>query len=103
MHWQRMFLHPMLVNFDAPARDECVALRSASNTPQQALTLLNDPAYFEAAQALAKVIDKEGLATAFRRCTSRAPEAAELAVLTPLDRLSAARALLNLDETITRD
>jgi hypothetical protein len=37
------------------------------------------------------------------RCTSRRPEPAELAVLAPLDRLSAARALLNLDETITRD
>jgi hypothetical protein len=52
---------------------------------------------------LAGVIEKEGLPTAFRRCTSRAPEPAELAVLGKLDRLSAARALLNLDETITRD
>ena len=53
MHWQRMFLHPMLVNFDAPSRDECTALRSYSNTPQQALTLLNDPTFVEAARALA--------------------------------------------------
>jgi hypothetical protein len=53
MHWQRMFLHPMLVNFDAPVRDECSALRNYSNTPQQALTLLNDPTFVEAARALA--------------------------------------------------
>lgn len=94
---------PAFAVFDAPDGLSTCTRRNRSNTPLQALTLLNDPAYFEAAQALAKVIEKEGLATAFRRCTSRAPEAAELAVLTPLDRLSAARALLNLDETITRD
>jgi hypothetical protein len=94
---------PAFAVFDAPDGLSTCTRRNRSNTPLQALTLLNDPAYFEAAQALAKVIEKEGLATAFRRCTSRAPEAAELAVLTRLDRLSAARALLNLDETITRD
>ena len=94
---------PAFAVFDAPDGLSTCTRRNRSNTPLQALTLLNDPAYFEAAQALAKVIEKEGIATAFRRCTSRAPEAAELAVLSPLDRLSAARALLNLDETITRD
>ena len=94
---------PAFAVFDAPDGLSTCTRRNRSNTPLQALTLLNDPAYFEAAQALAKVIEKEGLATAFRRCTSRAPEATELAILSPLDRLSAARALLNLDETITRD
>ena len=53
MHWQRTFLHPMLANFDAPPRDECAALRTISNTPQQALTLLNDPTFVEAARLLA--------------------------------------------------
>ncbi len=53
MHWQRSFLHPMLVNFDAPARDECAADRPLSNSPQQALTLLNDPEFVEAAHAMA--------------------------------------------------
>ncbi len=94
---------PAFAVFDAPDGLSTCTRRNRSNTPLQALTLLNDPAFFEAAQALAKVIEKEGLATAFRRCTSRAPEAAELAVLAKLDPLSAARALLNLDETITRD
>ena len=94
---------PAFAVFDAPDGLASCTRRNRSNTPLQALTLLNDPAFFEAAQALAKVIDQEGLAAAFRRCTSRPPEASELAVLAPLDRLSAARALLNLDETITRD
>ncbi|MGV3483067.1 MAG: DUF1553 domain-containing protein [Planctomycetaceae bacterium] len=53
MHWQRTFLHPMLVNFDAPSRDECAADRTLSNSPQQALTLLNDPSFVEAARAMA--------------------------------------------------
>ena len=43
MHWQRTFLHPMLANFDAPSREECIADAHGANTPQQALTLLNDP------------------------------------------------------------
>ena len=94
---------PAFAVFDAPDGLSTCTRRNRSNTPLQALTLLNDPAFFEAAQALAKTIEKEGLAIAFRRCTSRIPEAAELAILAPLDRLSAARALLNLDETITRD
>ncbi|MBM3868885.1 MAG: DUF1553 domain-containing protein [Verrucomicrobia bacterium] len=94
---------PAFAVFDAPDGLSTCTRRNRSNTPLQALTLLNDPAFFAAAQAMAKVIEKEGLAAAFRRCTSRAPEAAELAVLGKLDRLSAARALLNLDETITRD
>jgi len=53
MHWQRTFLHPMLANFDAPPRDECAAARVVSNTPQQALTLLNDPTFVEAARLFA--------------------------------------------------
>ena len=60
MHWQRTFLHPMLANFDAPMRDECTCTRSVSNTPQQALTLLNDPEFFEAARVFAQRILKTG-------------------------------------------
>jgi hypothetical protein len=52
-HWQRTFLQPMLANFDAPAREECIAARNASNTPQQALTLLNDPTFVEASRMFA--------------------------------------------------
>jgi hypothetical protein len=89
MHWQRMFLHPMLVNFDAPARDECVALRSSSNTPQQALTLLNDPTFVEAARAfatrlLALPADQDRLNVAFRLAVGRDIKAAERASLAKL-------------------
>ena len=53
MHWQRQFLHPMLKAFDAPSREECTPQRSQSNTPQAALTLLNDPCLVEAAVGFA--------------------------------------------------
>ena len=54
MHWQRMFLHPQLLAFDATTREECVAQRSRSNTPKAALTLLNDPTMVEAARVFAQ-------------------------------------------------
>ncbi len=54
MHWQRTFLHPMLANFDAPPREECTAMRTEANTPQQALTLLNDPSFVRAALKLSE-------------------------------------------------
>lgn len=52
-HWQRTFLHPMLINFDAPSREDASCTRTVANTPQQALTLLNDPSYVEAARVFA--------------------------------------------------
>ena len=89
MHWQRMFLHPMLVNFDAPARDECVALRSSSNTPQQALTLLNDPTFVEAARVLAarlltKPAKEDRLNAAFVLAVGRNIKASERTALEKL-------------------
>ena len=85
-HWQRTFLHPMLANFDAPARDECAAARSNSNTPQQALTLLNDPSFVEAARVFAARLlqtaaasdDDAKIKQAFQLALHRAPKPAEL-------------------------
>ena len=59
-HWQRSFLHPSLLAFDAPSREECTAERPRSNTPLQALILLNDLTYVEAARSFAERIIKEG-------------------------------------------
>jgi hypothetical protein len=92
-HWQRTFLHPMLVAFDAPSREECTAERPRSNTPLQALTLLNDPTYVEAARALAERVIEEGGRTAEARvryayqvALSREPDAEEMDWLTTLCR-----------------
>lgn len=57
--WQRSYVHPAMLAFDAPTREECAAERSRSNIPQQALVLLNDPSYVEAARALAVRILRE--------------------------------------------
>ena len=66
-HWQRMFLHPGLLAFDAPSREECTVERPRSNTPQQALVLLNDPTYVEAARIFAqRIVVKGGSTTASR-------------------------------------
>jgi hypothetical protein len=94
---------PALSVFDAPEGFTTCTRRIRSNTPLQALTLMNDAAFFECARALEKLIRSEGLAEAFRRCTSRTPSSEELAVFQRLDPLSAARVMLNLDETITRE
>ncbi|MFN0052641.1 MAG: DUF1553 domain-containing protein, partial [Planctomycetales bacterium] len=90
-HWQRQFLHPMLLAFDAPSREECQADRARSNTPMQALVLLNDPTFVEAAQALASRALAEGsssthrrLAWLFQTVLSRPPQSAELVELARL-------------------
>jgi|APTNR8051073442_1049403.scaffolds.fasta_scaffold00326_10 hypothetical protein len=114
--------YPSFVTFDASARMACVIKRSRSNTPLQALTLLNDPVYVQAGHALAARMAKEAPSSAaderirygFRLATARAPSPAELKVLMGLYEAqlakgedsalqSIATALLNLDETITKE
>jgi hypothetical protein len=66
-YWQRTLPHPSLVAFDAPSREECTAERPRSSTPLQALVLLNDPTYVEAARAFAERIIHEGGTSASER------------------------------------
>ncbi|MGV3484336.1 MAG: DUF1553 domain-containing protein, partial [Planctomycetaceae bacterium] len=94
---------PSLNVFDAPDGLSSCTRRIRSNTPLQALTLLNDASFFEFATALEKRIHRDGLEVTFQRCTSRRPTPEELQLLSQLDSLNAARALLNLDETINRE
>ena len=58
--WQRTFLHPTLLTFDAPTREECTVNRVSSNTPLQALDLMNDPIFVETARVFAANIDHPG-------------------------------------------
>jgi hypothetical protein len=90
-HWQRQYLHPSLLAFDAPSREECTADRPRSNTPLQSLVLLNDPTYVEAARAFAQKVLREGgqdfrqrLDFAFQRALSRPASDEEAAVLEEL-------------------
>ncbi len=89
-HWQRQYLHPSLAAFDAPSREECTADRPRSNTPLQALALLNDPTYVEAARALAELLlrqavdDGSRLDLAYLRVLSRPLRDTERAVLLDL-------------------
>ncbi len=89
--WQRSFLHPSLVAFDAPSREECTAERNRSNIPQQALVLLNDPTYVEAARAFAARILTECDGDAAKRITwacqqalQRPPNADEMKTISAL-------------------
>ena len=88
VHWQRTFLHPSLLAFDAPVREECTARRARSNTPLQALVLLNDPTYVEAARVLAERVMLDGgrtfndrLQSVWRRVLARKPSSHETARL----------------------
>ena len=144
--WKRTVPPPQLTTFDAPDREKCTGRRALTNTPLQALVLMNDPTYIEAARWLAQRAMTEGgrdagsrISFAFRGATARVPSAKEAHVLrtlfqqqlahyrgdkkAALDLLSVgeskwnakldaselaawtivASAILNLDETITRE
>jgi Protein of unknown function (DUF1553) len=96
-YWQRSFPHPSLVAFDAPSREECTVERPRSNTPQQALALLNDPTYVEAARALAETMIRSGktpeqrVDAAFRQALQRSAHVEEKRLLSGLYELHLAQ------------
>jgi hypothetical protein len=118
-HFWRSAPYPALTVFDAPDSTTTCTRRGRSNTPLQALTLLNDEAYFACAEALAartlreaKPTEADRLRHAFQLCLSRPPTPREQQRLTDLLRgqkgdpgawTTVARVLLNLDEFITRE
>jgi hypothetical protein len=95
--WKRTAAPAQMVTFDAPDREKCTAKRTITNTPLQALVLMNDPTYLEAARILAERVIKQSskgptkrAALAFRMVTSRDASKTELAELIRLAREQAA-------------
>lgn len=123
IHLRRNVPYPMLTTFDASDASVACLQRERSNSPLQALTLLNDPVFFAAAGELAKRLEAmpgesdERLRAGFELCLGRPPSPTELQALRRhhsdqraiaggnerLALISTARLLLNLDEFITRE
>ena len=87
-YWKRTVPHPAMIAFDAPGREICAVRRTRSNTPLQALNLMNDPTYIEAARHLAARMIRsspsvpEQIQHGYRALLARDAKPAELAVLT---------------------
>jgi hypothetical protein len=123
IHLRRNVPYPMLLTFDASDTSVACLQRERSNSPLQALTLLNDPVFFECSEKLGQHLARqegslsEKLHAGFERCMSRPPKPAELQALQSLysDQLkltsgdpktamvAVARVIMNLDEFITRE
>ena len=91
--WKRTVPPPSLSTFDAPDREKCTARRSRTNTPLQALVLLNDPTYVEASRAVAQRAMLEGgkdpsqrVDYVFRLATARHPQAQERQILMTIEK-----------------
>ncbi len=86
--WKRSVPPPQMLTFDAPDREKCTVRRTVTNTPLQALVLLNDPTYLESARVLAQRVLREAgrdpakrASLTFELATARTPGKKELAVL----------------------
>jgi Protein of unknown function (DUF1553) len=86
--WKRTSAPPQMTVFDAPSRESCQVRRERTNTPLQALLMMNEPQFIEASRGLAQRALREGgakdndrLIYLFRLVTARCPDARELANL----------------------
>jgi hypothetical protein len=85
--WKRTVPPPSMLTFDAATRDRCTIRTQSTNTPLQALVLLNDPQYMEAARVMAQNIisynklPEENITVAFRKLTGRKPKEREMNIL----------------------
>jgi hypothetical protein len=87
-YWRRTIAPPSMINFDSPTRETCIVRENRTNTPLQALTMMNDTIYVEAARKFAERILREGgaspqerIAWGFRQVLARTPTARELDIL----------------------
>ena len=95
--WKRAAPPPSAIGFDASERLTCIVTRQRTNTPQQALILLNDPQFVESARMLAEQVVRQGstpvqrATLAFRKVITRAPSSSEIAHLVGLYATTRAR------------
>jgi hypothetical protein len=82
--WRRTVPFPMMINFDAAQRETCQVRESRTNTPLQALNLMNDVTFLEASRHLAQYAMRNGLEAGFRRVLLRDPKPSELEALRDL-------------------
>ncbi|WP_405398816.1 DUF1553 domain-containing protein [Maribacter sp. Asnod2-G09] len=102
--WKRTVPNPTIATFDAPTRDLCSSRRQKTNTPLQALVILNDPTYIEASRVLGKRISEAtsietGIRSAFIKLTGRAPNEKELSLLMNLQKEEYSKFQKNIDKT----
>ncbi|MDO6470377.1 DUF1553 domain-containing protein [Maribacter sp. 1_MG-2023] len=102
--WKRTVPNPTIATFDAPTRDLCSSRRQKTNTPLQALVILNDPTYIEASRVLGKRISEatsieKGIRSAFKKLTGRAPNQKELSLLMNLQKEEYSKFQKNIDKT----
>ncbi len=114
-YWKRTIAPPYMINFDSPTRETCMVRETRTNTPLQALNLMNDQTFLDASKKLAERIAQEPgapsqrLKLAFQFILARPPQPSELDVLQTAfqklgeDYAKVASLLLNLDETVTKE